>query len=137
MFTANRTFYWLPYQRCPQGCKIGHGKRRRHHADNRILPAVQFNVLADDAGVAAELSGPQPVRKHDFVFASSLIVARRDGAAEQRLHAEGGKEGRLYPCRLKHLWIAVTSEPERHEGVNGAVFEDRVLLLPIQVIRGR
>src|SRR5438132_2818057 len=75
------------------------------------------------------------MRQHDFVLTFAFIVALHDPAAEQRLHAQRGKERRLDARCPKYLRFFVTCESKCRKVIDRTAFEDRVLLLPVQVIR--
>lgn len=82
----------IDLQRNPQLGRIefARGKReaRRHYPDHVTGIAVQTDVAADDAGVAAEGPLPQPIGNHSSQGnIRPVIVGRRD-TAQNRMHAE-------------------------------------------------
>src|SRR5439155_6926907 len=69
-------------------------ERCRGDSDDRVLVAVERDVLADDAPVAAEATSPEAIGEHDHTLGGLLVFARGEGAAELRAHAEDVEEGR-------------------------------------------
>ncbi len=64
----------------------------RHHADHGARDAVEPQRLAEHVALPAEAVLPEPVADDDDLRAFRTILLRREEAAEDRLHAEHGRE---------------------------------------------
>jgi hypothetical protein len=62
------------------------------HADDRVGPAVDAQVLSDDARVPAVTLPPEPVAEDHYLLAADVHLLLAEGASEQRLHPEQREE---------------------------------------------
>src|SRR5207249_9532706 len=76
--------------------KLGVAERKpelaRHHADHRIRLAVECHAPPENAGLAAELRLPQPIAQKSNARRALAVLAFTEETADERLHAERGKE---------------------------------------------
>src|SRR6185369_15991165 len=67
-------------------------KTRRHHANNRMLLAIQQDLAIENVSIAAIATLPESIAEHDCFASAGSIFIRRKTATEQWLHAEKWKE---------------------------------------------
>ena len=60
----------------------------RHHADDRVRPAVEVDRAPQNARIAAELAMPEPMAENRDGVLAGHVFRRRERAAEQRLRAQ-------------------------------------------------
>ena len=76
------------------------------------------------------------MRQDDGIRAVRLVVARLEGTAGDRLHAEHLEEGGLDAGGAQDLRLSTASEPVTRKRIDRALVEHIVLLFPVEVIRG-
>jgi hypothetical protein len=110
----------------------------RHHTDDLVDFAVDFEILSYRAWIAVETLLPQGEAQDHDVIVSSLILVRKKRASK---HGQDPNHGEVVGCHaiaVHRFWIAFTRERERMSPLHGGhVLEHVVLLLPrLEIGRG-
>ena len=100
-------------------------RKRRQHADHRVRPVVHPQHAADHAGVAAELRLPVLVAQDEDGLRADVVIARAEGAAQERPHAEHVEEVGRYHCGLDPVRFVLVQQHERHRVVLDQVADRR------------
>lgn len=79
-------------QRGPQLRLKGEAEAGRHHTNDRVLARVQLQRLPHGFRVSSEAALPEGVAEDHDVILARLVLARRPGSAQDRIHAEQGEE---------------------------------------------
>src|SRR5262245_7049353 len=88
---------------------------RGHDPDDRIRPVAQRDGLASYLSVGTEAPLPEFLVQHDDVVTARLILARLEGAAQQRRDAQDGKEVSRNTLRSNRLRLSVLGQGEAFE----------------------
>jgi hypothetical protein len=126
----------LEHQRTPDlGVRPVESAPRRQHANHDAGPAVEYDLPAEDAAVGAELGLPQPVAQHGDIPLAQLIFVRRERPPQNRLDSEDVEVVRRDPRAPQLHGLGYAGERDGTAGLRGHVLEDRVLLLPVQIVQ--
>ena len=91
--------------------------------------------LADDAGVAAKLRGPQPMAQDDDVLLARLILVGGEGSSQKRLHGEDVEIAGRHSSRAEQHRLALPCQRQRSPGRRHHRLEGLRLALPIQKVQ--
>src|SRR5262249_39271956 len=105
-----------------------------HHTHDVVRRTIECQILADDGGIAAQMSAPELVAQNRSARCRRLILSRSESAAQQRLHIENRKKrsGGLadpYLQRLSHTCEAAAVAAKTCEALEGTS-----LRLPIEKV---
>ena len=87
-------------ERNPHLLRFGKTESRRHHANDGVRLAIDFDAPADDARIAVIAALPDFVAEHHDRFGARPVIIFAEGAAEDRLDTESGKQVRR-DCRAR------------------------------------
>jgi hypothetical protein len=122
----------------PQLClAIREKETVRHDADDAVRLAVEANVAADDAGIAAELILPQGEAEHGDVFVAGLRIAVGERAAKAGADAERREQARCRHYPVQALRRALGAQVVAAPCIQCAIAQRAGLLAPVEVVRNR
>lgn len=94
------------------------GKARGNHSHDGVGYAVQGKRFADDIRRRAEFAFIEATAKNDYGRRSNLVVVEAEGAAQNRLNPEGGKEIRGDHVAAQPLGFGYSGQVEILVAVN-------------------
>ncbi len=107
-----------------------------HDAGHLIGFVIEADGLADDGWVPAELALPEGMTQHyDFVFAE-LVFVGAEGAAERGANAQNVEVVGRDAHATQQGWLAGAGQGRGPAALGRHVFENLVLLDPVQIVEG-
>ena len=137
MLAAHRCFLGRPGQRHPQLLPFRIRHLRSHHAYHGKGRFIQRDLLAHNAAIAAKPALPEGVGQHRHVLVAWLVLAGKEGASQHRFHAQDGKEGGRDGGGARVFRFTVAGQVHAFAGKDGHVFENAVLLFPVDIVGHR
>jgi hypothetical protein len=116
---------------------LGEREAGGRHPDDRVRLAVELHGLADGRGIAREPGAPELVAEDGDLGVPGLVFARREAAAEGRLHAQAVEEGRADLRAFQARRLAAPGQGHSVAIEDGERFERARLRLNVQEVLRR
>ena len=128
-----------PHYRKPRVAVLRRSHLRRHHADDGEILIVQIDRATNHTRIAIECALPETIADHDdwrrahfiFVFAESAADFRRQANDIEKISSDRSAR---HPFRFATRNAAQIS---RFLVCGGEMFEDRIVVSPVEVVGQR